>query len=113
VEELNGIRCSIVEKGAGAARAEFLKKLLEINNLEVVTVEEKRETEESPVTYTIGVTDIVFNPVVAVYQLRLKTGDGRIVSPPYWNQWTEKIDNKYWRFRRSATGKAEEIPDTF
>ena len=29
VEEIDGVRCTIVEKGAEPARVEFLKKLLE------------------------------------------------------------------------------------
>ncbi len=36
VEELNGVRCSIVEKNATPARAEFLKKILEANGLTVL-----------------------------------------------------------------------------
>ena len=112
VEELNGTRCSIVEKGVNAERMAFIKEILEFNKYEVQVQEEKRETEEGPVTYTIGVTDLLFNIVIAVYQLRLKLKDGRMVSPAYWNQWAEKIDNKYWRYRRKGT-QTIEVPDTF
>ncbi len=98
VEEINGIRCTIAEKGTDEKRMQFLKDLLSFNNFEVQVQEEKRENEELPVTYTIGVTDIVFNPVIAVYQMKLKTKDGKKVSPAYWNQYTDKIDNRYWRF---------------
>ena len=112
VEEINGTRCSIVEKGVNAERMAFIKEILEFNKYEVKVQEEKRETEESPVTYTIGVTDLLFNIVIAVYQLRLKLKDGRMVSPAYWNQWAEKIDNKYWRYRRKGSITTE-VPDSF
>jgi len=112
VEELNGTRCSIVEKGVNAERMAFIKEILEFNKYEVQVQEEKRETEEGPVTYTIGVTDLLFNIVIAVYQLRLKLKDGRMVSPAYWNQWAEKIDNKYWRYRRKGSVTTE-VPDSF
>ena len=79
-------------------RVEFLKDLLTFNGFEVRVQEEKGETEDAPVTYTLGVTDIIFNPVIAVYQMRLKTKEGKKVSPAYWNQYTNKIDNRYWRF---------------
>ena len=112
VEEINGTRCSIVEKGVNAERMAFIKEILEFNKYEVQVQEEKRETEESPITYSIGVTDLLFNIVIAVYQLRLKLKDGRMVSPAYWNQWAEKIDNKYWRYRRKGSVTTE-VPDSF
>ncbi len=101
VEEINGIRCTIVEKGISMDRVNFLKDLLEFNKYEVQVQEDKPE-EGKPVTYTLGVTDIIFNPVIAVDELSLKTRDGRIVSPAYWNQYTTEIDNRYWRFRRKT-----------
>ncbi len=112
VEEINGIRCSIVEKGVGAGRLAFIKDILEFNGLGVQVQEEKKEAEDSPVTYTVGVSDLVFNIVVAVYQMRLKLRDGQRVSPAYWNQWTDKIDNKYWRYRRKG-GETTVVPETF
>jgi hypothetical protein len=112
VEEINGVRCSIVEKGASSDRLAFIRDILEYNRLEVMVVEDKRESEDSPASFTVGVTDAVFNIVIAVYQMRLKTRDGRKVSPAYWNQWTEKIDNKYWRYRRKGNVTTE-VPETF
>ena len=32
VEEIDGVRCSLVEKGVSPERTEFLKKILEKNN---------------------------------------------------------------------------------
>ena len=102
-EEINGTRCSVVEKGASEERVAFLRELLEYNNFELHVQEEKKEDESSPSRYTIGVTDLIFNPVVAVYQLRLKTKDGKKVSPAYWNQWSKKqVDNRYWRYYRKG-----------
>jgi hypothetical protein len=97
VEEIIGTRCSVVEKGATIERVDFLKMLLEFNNFEVLISEEAHD-EGSPVTFTIGVTDLVFNPVIAVYEMSLKTPDGKKVSPAYWNQYTTESIDEYWEF---------------
>lgn len=97
VEEINGTRCTIVEKGATAGRLDFLKKLLVFNNYEVLVAEEAI-VEGAPALFTIGVTDLVFNPVIAVYEMALKTPDGKKVSPAYWNQYTTEIVDEYWDF---------------
>ena len=96
VDEIDGVRCTIVEKGATAQRVEFLKTLLTFNNFEVLSSEDKREDETVAPTFTIGVTDLVFNPVIAVYQLRLKTPEGGNVSPAYWDQKTTQAIDQYW-----------------
>lgn len=97
VEEITGVRCTIVEKGATAERVDFLKKLLEFNKFEVLVAEDA-PVEGSPAVFTIGVTDLVFNPVIAVYELSLKLADGRRVSPAYWNQYTTESIDEYWDF---------------
>jgi len=97
VEEINGTRCTVVEKGATAGRVDFLKKLLEFNRFEVIVVAEAL-VEGSPDLFTIGVTDLVFNPVIAVYELSLKTPDGKKVSPAYWNQYSTDSVDEYWDF---------------
>lgn len=97
VEEINGTRCTIVEKGATANRVDFLRKLLVFNNYEVMVAEEAI-VEGAPALFTIGVTDLVFNPVIAVYEMALKTPDGKKVSPAYWNQYTTEIVDEYWDF---------------
>jgi hypothetical protein len=99
VEEINGQRCTVVEKGISAARLAFLKELLTYNKLEVVTAEDKKETEDAPQLYTLGVTDLVFNPVIAVYEMSLKTPSGKRVSPAYWEQKTTEIVDEYWTFQ--------------
>ncbi|HOW32805.1 MAG TPA: hypothetical protein PLP88_14670, partial [Bacteroidales bacterium] len=69
---------------------------LELNKLEVVVAEEKQTVEDAPKLYTIGVTDLVFNPVIAVYEMSLKTKDGKSVSPAYWEQLTDIPVDQYW-----------------
>ncbi|MGB5243863.1 MAG: hypothetical protein WBN28_07960 [Lutimonas sp.] len=91
-------RVTFVEKNATQERLEFLKRLLEVNGFEVITEEEKRKTEDDPQLFTIGVTDMVFNPTVYVFQRRLKTIDGlHKVTPDYWNQVSEETHPQYWK----------------
>ncbi|MGI9530338.1 hypothetical protein [Lutimonas sp.] len=91
-------RVTFVEKKIGSDRMEFLKKLLECNGFEVIVQEEKRKSEEEPQLYTVGVTDMVFNPTVYVFQRRLKTIDGKhIVNQEYWNQISEDSKPQYWK----------------
>ncbi len=97
VQEINGIRCTVVETGISQARAAFLKDILEFNKLQVEIAETKNTEGNSE--YTLGVTNIVFNPVIAIYARKLNLPDGRIVTPAFWNQDTDYIDPRYWRFR--------------
>jgi len=96
VEEIKGTRCTVVEKGITTARVAFLKDLLEYNKLEVVVAEVPAKEEGVASTYTLGVTDVVFNPTIAVYEMSLKTRDGKSVSPDYWDQKTTVIKDEYW-----------------
>lgn len=96
VEEINGQRCTVVEKGIEKKRVTFLKDLLQNNQFEVV-VEELAKTEESTVQlYNIGVTDLVFSPVIAVYEMTLKTSSGEAVTAAYWNQESSESIKEYW-----------------
>lgn len=97
VEEINGVRCTVVEDNISLERANYLKDLLEFNKFEV-QLAEKTVEENAPKTYILGVTDIVFNPVIAVYSRRLKTRSGNKVTPAYWNQQTDVCDPNYWNF---------------
>ena len=90
------VRCKVVENGISKERAEFLRSLLEHNGYEVHTEELARKEETDPVTFILGVTDITFNPVLAVYKLQLKTLDGRYVSPGYYRQESESSNLNYW-----------------
>lgn len=91
-------RVTFVEKKITVERLDFLKQLLEVNGFEVLVDEEKRKSEEDPQLYTIGVTDMVFNPTVYIFQRRLKTLDGNhIVNQEYWNQISEDPKPQYWK----------------
>ena len=109
-EDLDNIKCSIVEKNASAERVQFLKDLLTYNKYEVVvvsspapkaavapapvaTVEGETALAPTPVpepvapsTFTVGVTDLRFNPTNAVFGRSLHTPDGHVVTLAYWNE---------------------------
>ena len=95
-KEINEKRCRVVEQGASKERAEFLKKLLEHNGYEVEYQLEVKKEEDAPDTYMVGVTDIVFNPVIAVYNRALRTFDNKHVTADYWNQKTDEAEPNYW-----------------
>jgi hypothetical protein len=105
-EDLNGVKCAIVERNASQERVDFLKDILEVNNYTVVVVASPPPkaapappnagtTENQPVvvepapapsTFTIGVTDVTFNPTNAIFGRLLKTRDKHIVTLAYWKQ---------------------------
>jgi hypothetical protein len=104
-EELDGVKCGIVEKNVAPARVDFLKDLLEQNKFTVVVVPSPpakaaapaAKTEESstvtaepeiiaPETFTVGVTDYTFNATNAIFGRLLKTTEGQIVTLAYWQQ---------------------------
>ena len=102
-EELNGIKCAIVEKNASKSRTDFLRSLLEYNRYTVVVIpspppkaapaptptsgDQPFPLAEPPAeTFTIGVTDVMFNPTNAIFGRLLKTPHGRIVTLAYWQQ---------------------------
>ncbi|MEN8249695.1 MAG: hypothetical protein ABFS32_12240 [Bacteroidota bacterium] len=95
-KEINEIRCRVVETGISKERADFLKDLLEFNELEVQVEQLKQKTEEDPITYICGVTDTTFNAVLAVYKHKVFTKDGRMVTPAYWNQLSEETHQQYY-----------------
>ena len=98
ISEIDGVRCTIVETGASEERVAFLKEILEHNNFEVKITEEKSDSETK--TFTIGVTDILFNPVFAIYERTLKGIDGYKITPAYWNRQTTIFDPRYWLMKR-------------
>jgi hypothetical protein len=117
-EELNGVKCAIVEKNVPLARVEFLRGILEYNRYTVVVVpgpppkaaagagaggapavpaagmaaagasagDVGAAAPQAPETFTVGVTDVMFNPVNAIFGRLLKTPGGHIVTPAYWRQ---------------------------
>ncbi len=102
IGEIDGIRCTIVETGATLERAAFLNDLLSFNNLEVKEMKEISELPDSEEKYTIGVTNLIFNPVFAVYERQLKTREGGIVTPGYWKQECIDCDPRYWMMRKQV-----------
>jgi hypothetical protein len=102
VNEIDGVRCTIIETGITLERVAFLRELLEFNNLEVKEkVEESANPGEEP-KYTLGVTDLVFNPVFAIYECKLKLRDGKYVTPGYWKQECTECDTRYWIRRKNV-----------
>jgi hypothetical protein len=150
-EELDGVKCAIVEKNASPERVAFLQSLLAFNHYTVVVVPSPPPkaapapiakpapatapdpstapttpalaanpasllpaapdtTPASaasppapataapppppppPSTFTIGVTDVTFNPTNAIFGRLLHTPDGHTVTLAYWQQ-KEKISN--------------------
>jgi hypothetical protein len=100
-EDLDGVKCAIVEKSITSDRCLFLKDLLEFNGYSVVVVptpvgkaapkpaagnEENVAGTSAPETFTIGVKDVTFSPVHAIYGRQLHTPDGHVVTPAFWQQ---------------------------
>ena len=108
-EELGGVKCAIVEKNASQERVDFLKNLLEFNNYTVVVIDSPPlkaapqpvatpgpesgaevppapALPPAPASFTVGVTDVTFNPINAIFGRLLKTKDGRTVTLAYWQQ---------------------------
>jgi hypothetical protein len=98
--EINETRVRVVESGTSMERIEFLKKLLEHNGYEVLSEQEPKKEETDPDTWVIGVTNIIFNPVVAVYNRILRTFEGKHVTADYWNQKTNKTEPNYWDLKK-------------
>jgi hypothetical protein len=97
IAEIEGVRCTVIETGATPERAEFLKELLGFNGF-VVKMEKEKAKDGTPLeTIVIGITDILFNPMIAVYEKKLFRKDGLTVTPAYWNQWPDQDTLPYWR----------------
>jgi len=100
IAEIDGIRCTIVDDKANQQRVAFLTDLLSFNKQVVKVMENLKKTEDEPTSFTVGVTDVTFNPVIAVYEKTLYSRQGRVVTPQYWNQETEDINIPYWTIGR-------------
>jgi len=104
-EELEGVKCAIVEKNISEARVAFLRALLEYNSYTVVVVPVVPKAVPAPpaneagdavpveappaaaaALFTLGVTDVMFNATNAIFGRALKTPDGRVVTLAYWRQ---------------------------
>jgi hypothetical protein len=108
-EDLNGVKCAIVEKNVTPSRVEFLQHILGYNGFTVIVIPSpppkvapasapKPATAETPVetpppaepplpeTFTVGVTDVLFNPINAIFGRLLKAPGGHVVTLAYWQQ---------------------------
>jgi hypothetical protein len=136
-DDLDGVKCAIVERNVLPERVAFLKNLLEYNRFTVVVVPSPPPkpvaapvattataatqtpvstepaalttppvtTETSPAinaplpteiveptpppppeSFTVGVTDVTFNAINAIFGRLLRTRDGRVVTLAYWHQ---------------------------
>jgi hypothetical protein len=104
-EDMDGVKCAVVEKNASKERVAFLKDLLEFNRYKVIVVPSpppkatpapKPVEGEAPVeapapppapeTFTVGVTDVTFNATNAIFGRLLKTKDKHVVTLAYWQQ---------------------------
>lgn len=109
-EDIDGVKCSIVEKECSKERNEFLKKLLEHNGFTVIVKLKPPKAPPKPAAdepavivpltvpdlFTVGVTDVAFNPVKAIYRRELLTPDGHIVTPKYWRQEETVSHDETW-----------------
>ncbi len=104
-DDLNGIKCAIVETEVPTDRVNFLKSLLEFNKFTVVVIPSPppkgtpapavTPTDDVPAIppspavpekFTVGVTDVTFNVTNAIYGRLLHTPDKRVVTMAYWLQ---------------------------
>jgi hypothetical protein len=102
-EELDGVKCAIVEKNVAPGRVDFLRRVLEYNGFTVVVVASLPPKAAAapaasspaavpaplpplPETFTVGVTDVMFNAVNAVFGRLLKMPGGHKVTLAYWQQ---------------------------
>ena len=53
----------------------------------------------APETFTVGVSDLTFNPINAVFNRTLILPNGNFVTSAYWKQKSEVSDDKkyYWK----------------
>ncbi len=102
VTEMEGVRCTVVGTGITEARRDFLKDLLELNGFEVKSEKEKAKDGTPLDTWVLGVTDIRFNPVIAIYGHRLHRKDGSEVTPAWWEQSGDPADVPYWHLQQKA-----------
>lgn len=104
-EDIDGVKCAVVEAGVSQARVDFLKPLLEGNGFTVIVAPEPSKTpppategtetttyNPPPTTYKLGVTDVSFNPTNAIFGRLLRTREGRVVTMAYWLQ-KEAVSN--------------------
>jgi hypothetical protein len=118
-EEVAGIKCAIVEKNVLKERADFLKFILEFNKYTVVVAPAAPPKAKAPAAandipettdplpvpeekFTVGVTDLMFNPVNAVFGRFLRTPEGNVVTLAYWEQKEEQAHDRIPYYENKA-----------
>lgn len=99
-EDIEGTKCAVVEKNVASERVSFLQDLLELNGYTVMvvpspppkTVDPAAAPPDDP-TFTVGVTDVMFNATNAIFGRLLKTREGRVVTRAYWLQQASVSDD--------------------
>ncbi|MEO6550460.1 MAG: hypothetical protein ABIN94_20810 [Ferruginibacter sp.] len=129
-EELNGVKCGIVEKNVSTERVQFLKELLEYNKYTVIIAPSPAPKVAAvpvvklvegatppplplppplpplPETFTVGVTDYTFNPVNAIFGRILHTQGGHVVTQAYWHQQEAVSHDEVPYYERTKTRNA-------
>jgi hypothetical protein len=103
IVEIEGTRCSVAEAGTTLERAAFLRNLLEFNKYDARELQIVNEAEGGEIKYTIAVTDLLFNPVFAVYERQLRTPEGGFVTPGYWDQECIECAPMYWMRKKTRS----------
>jgi hypothetical protein len=101
IGEIDGTRCTIIESNVTKSRMEFLRQLLEYNKLEVKVREEAKADQAAESLYTVGVTDIIFNPVYAIYERTLLRPDGTVVTPAWYRQLGGDTEVPYYNYGKT------------
>ena len=117
-EDLNGVKCAIVEKNVKPERVAFLKELLEYNRYTVIVVptpapkaappaapkegEAPPPAPAPPETFTIGVTDVTFSATNAIFGRLLRTKDRHIVTLAYWQQKDKQSNDEVPYFEKDG-----------
>lgn len=110
-EDLDGVKCAVVERNVAPERVEFLKNILQANGYTVVVVgspppkgapaPEPGAEIPPPTSFTLGVTDVAFNTINALFGRLLRTADGRVVTTDYWYQRSQVSDDSRPYFTRA------------
>jgi hypothetical protein len=106
-EELDGIKCAIVERNITAERVTFLERILSFNKYQVVVVPvapkippaaipdpaasdlndaATADVSAEPALFTVGVTDLTFNCINAIFGRLLRMPGGSVVTLAYWQE---------------------------
>ena len=103
-DELDGVKCAIVENNVSKDRMMFLKSLLEYNGYTVkvvAVINTKPEEENQDEKFTIGVTHLAFNATNAIFGRLLKTQEGKTVTQLYWLQEEKSLKDEIPYYERS------------